>query len=114
MSKIAIIGSGPCGLSMLRAFYQAEIKGEKIPEITCFEKQSDWEVCGIIVGELDQINMVILYLIACIVIYGLMGQKNVLSLLIILLTSILANLSHHFLREKFCVITFWVVQKNLM
>ena len=42
MSKIAIIGSGPCGLSMLRAFHQAQLKGEKIPEITCFDKQSDW------------------------------------------------------------------------
>ena len=42
MSKVAIIGSGPCGLSILRAFHQAEIKGEKIPDITCFDKQSDW------------------------------------------------------------------------
>ena len=42
MSKIAIIGSGPCGLSILRAFQQAEIKGQKIPEIVCFDKQSDW------------------------------------------------------------------------
>ncbi len=42
MSKIAIIGAGPCGLSMLRAFEQLENKGEKIPEIVCFEKQEDW------------------------------------------------------------------------
>ena len=42
MSKVAIIGSGPCGLSILRSFHQAELKGEKIPEITCFDKQSDW------------------------------------------------------------------------
>ena len=42
MSKVAIIGSGPCGLSILRAFYQAELKGEKIPDIICFDKQSDW------------------------------------------------------------------------
>jgi trimethylamine monooxygenase len=42
MAKVAIIGSGPCGLSILRAFQQAEKKGEKIPEIVCFEKQSDW------------------------------------------------------------------------
>ena len=33
MTKVAIIGTGPCGLSMLRAFEQAEKKGEKIPEI---------------------------------------------------------------------------------
>jgi len=42
MTKIAIIGAGPCGLSMLRSFEQAENKGEKIPEIVCFDKQDDW------------------------------------------------------------------------
>ena len=42
MTKVAIIGSGPCGLSMLRAFQQAEAKGQKIPEIVCYEKQEDW------------------------------------------------------------------------
>jgi len=42
MTKVAIIGSGPCGLSMLRAFQQAEIKGQKIPEVVCYEKQEDW------------------------------------------------------------------------
>jgi len=42
MTKVAIIGAGPCGLSMLRAFEQAEKKGEKIPEIVCFDKQDDW------------------------------------------------------------------------
>ena len=36
MTKVAIIGTGPCGLSMLRAFEKAEKKGEKIPEIVCF------------------------------------------------------------------------------
>ena len=39
MTKVAIIGAGPCGLSMLRSFEHAEKKGEKIPEIVCFEKQ---------------------------------------------------------------------------
>ena len=29
MTKVAIIGTGPCGLSMLRSFEQAEKKGEK-------------------------------------------------------------------------------------
>ena len=38
MSKVAIIGAGPCGLSILRAFEHLENKGEKIPEIVCFEK----------------------------------------------------------------------------
>ena len=42
MTKVAIIGAGPCGLSMLRSFEQAEKKGEKIPEIVCFDKQEDW------------------------------------------------------------------------
>ena len=42
MTKVAIIGSGPCGLSILRAFQQAEEKGNEIPEIVCFEKQDDW------------------------------------------------------------------------
>ena len=39
MTKTAIIGAGPCGLSQLRAFQQSELKGEKIPEIVCFEQQ---------------------------------------------------------------------------
>ena len=42
MTKVAIIGTGPCGLSMLRSFQQAEKKGEKIPEIVCYDKQDDW------------------------------------------------------------------------
>ena len=42
MSKVAIIGAGPCGLSILRAFEHLENKGEKIPEIICFEKQESW------------------------------------------------------------------------
>ena len=42
MTKIAIIGAGPCGLSMLRSFEQAEKNGKKIPEIVCFDKQDDW------------------------------------------------------------------------
>ncbi|MGB3495416.1 MAG: NAD(P)/FAD-dependent oxidoreductase [Elainellaceae cyanobacterium] len=41
-SRVAIIGAGPCGLSQLRAFAQAEAKGATIPELVCFEKQSDW------------------------------------------------------------------------
>ena len=42
MTKVAIIGAGPCGLSILRAFEHLENKGEKIPDIVCFEKQDDW------------------------------------------------------------------------
>ena len=43
MSKrIAIIGAGPSGLAQLRAFQSAQSKGADIPELVCFEKQSDW------------------------------------------------------------------------
>jgi trimethylamine monooxygenase len=44
MTKVAIIGAGPCGLSILRSFEQAEKKGEKIPQIVCFDKQEDWRI----------------------------------------------------------------------
>lgn len=40
--RVAVIGAGPCGLGQLRAFQQAQIKGAEIPDIVCFEKQSDW------------------------------------------------------------------------
>ena len=42
MTRVAIIGAGPCGLSQLRAFASAKAKGADIPEIVCFEKQSEW------------------------------------------------------------------------
>ena len=40
--KIAVIGAGPSGLAQLRAFQSAKAKGEDIPDIVCFEKQSNW------------------------------------------------------------------------
>lgn len=40
--RIGIIGAGPSGLAQLRAFESARRKGVDIPEIVCFEKQSDW------------------------------------------------------------------------
>lgn len=40
--RVAVIGAGPSGLAQLRAFQSAAQKGEAIPEIVCFEKQSDW------------------------------------------------------------------------
>ncbi|MEP1200792.1 NAD(P)-binding domain-containing protein [Tateyamaria sp.] len=40
--RIAIIGAGPSGLAQLRAFHSAKQNGEDIPEVVCFEKQSDW------------------------------------------------------------------------
>lgn len=41
-TRIAIIGVGPSGLAALRAFQSLANKGENIPEIVCFEKQSTW------------------------------------------------------------------------
>lgn len=41
-TRVAIIGAGPSGLAQLRAFQSAQAKGAQIPEIICFEKQSDW------------------------------------------------------------------------
>lgn len=40
--RVAIIGAGPCGLAQLRAFQSASEKGADIPEVVCFEKQSNW------------------------------------------------------------------------
>jgi trimethylamine monooxygenase len=43
MSKrVAIIGAGPSGLAQLRAFQSAKDAGADIPEVVCFEKQSNW------------------------------------------------------------------------
>ena len=42
MSRVAIVGTGPSGLSQLRAFSEAQRKGADIPEIVCYEKQSYW------------------------------------------------------------------------
>ena len=40
--RIAVIGAGPSGLAQLRAFQSARAKGADIPEVVCFERQSDW------------------------------------------------------------------------
>ncbi|MBT4041338.1 MAG: NAD(P)/FAD-dependent oxidoreductase [Rhodospirillales bacterium] len=42
MARIALIGAGPSGIAVMRAFQSAAQKGEDIPEIICFEKQDDW------------------------------------------------------------------------
>ncbi|CAF0816165.1 unnamed protein product [Adineta steineri] len=39
--RVAICGAGPSGLSQLHAFESARQKGCEIPEIICYEKQSD-------------------------------------------------------------------------
>lgn len=40
--RVAVIGAGPSGLAQLRAFQSAKMNGDDIPEIVCFEKQSNW------------------------------------------------------------------------
>ncbi|MDA3875727.1 MAG: NAD(P)/FAD-dependent oxidoreductase [Halothiobacillus sp.] len=40
--RVAILGAGPSGLAQLRAFEAARDAGAEIPEIVCYEKQSDW------------------------------------------------------------------------
>ena len=40
--RVAIIGAGPSGMAQLRAVQSAKDKGSEIPEVVCFEKQSDW------------------------------------------------------------------------
>ena len=40
--RVAIIGAGPSGLAQMRAFQSSAAKGEAIPEIVCYEKQSNW------------------------------------------------------------------------
>lgn len=42
MTRVAIIGAGPCGTAQLRAFASAAEQGADIPEIVCYEKQDDW------------------------------------------------------------------------
>ena len=40
--RVAIIGAGPSGLAMLRAFESARAKGAETPELVCFERQENW------------------------------------------------------------------------
>jgi trimethylamine monooxygenase len=40
--RVAVIGAGPSGLAQLRAFQSAAQVGAEIPEVVCFEKQSNW------------------------------------------------------------------------
>ncbi|WP_349828539.1 NAD(P)/FAD-dependent oxidoreductase [Brevibacterium litoralis] len=39
--RVAVIGAGPSGLAQLRAFASARKDGVDIPEVVCFERQSD-------------------------------------------------------------------------
>ncbi len=40
--RVCVVGAGPSGLAMLRAFESARAKGIDTPEVVCFEKQDDW------------------------------------------------------------------------
>lgn len=40
--RVCVIGAGPCGLAQLQAFFRAKQAGAEIPEIVCYERQSDW------------------------------------------------------------------------
>ena len=40
--RVCVIGAGPSGLSVLQAFKTAQNRGENVPAVVCFEKQSDW------------------------------------------------------------------------
>jgi len=42
VTRVAVIGAGPSGLAQLHAFEQARRSGADVPEVVCFEKQSDW------------------------------------------------------------------------
>ncbi len=42
MTRVAIIGAGPCGLSQLHAFASDASSQPAEIELVCFEKQSDW------------------------------------------------------------------------
>lgn len=41
-SRVAVIGAGPSGMAQLHAFEEARKKGANVPELVCFERQSDW------------------------------------------------------------------------
>ena len=40
--RVCVIGAGPSGTAVLRAFQSAQAKGATIPEVVCFEKQPQW------------------------------------------------------------------------
>jgi len=42
MVRVCVIGAGPSGCAVLRAFKSAEDKGQEIPEVVCYEKQPQW------------------------------------------------------------------------
>ena len=41
-ARVAILGAGPSGLAQMHAFEQVRKMGADVPDLVCFEKQSDW------------------------------------------------------------------------
>ena len=41
-ARVAIIGAGPCGISLLKAFQDAKAQLSQPVDVVCFEKQGDW------------------------------------------------------------------------
>ena len=41
MKKVETIGSRSCKLSIIRSLQKAQINGEQVSEIVCFEKQNN-------------------------------------------------------------------------
>ena len=76
MTKVAIIGAGPCGLSALRSFEQAEKKVKRYLKLFVLINKKIGVDYGTIAGEQDLINMVTQCLTVCIDIFGQMVQKN--------------------------------------
>ena len=40
--RVCVIGAGPAGLATLSSFRRLEKTGSRIPQLVCYEKQSDW------------------------------------------------------------------------
>ena len=40
--RICLIGAGPSGMSILYHIEKMKKQGREVPEIVCFEKQSNW------------------------------------------------------------------------
>ena len=40
--RVCVIGAGASGMSVLYHFHQLKAQRKEIPEIVCFDKQSDW------------------------------------------------------------------------
>ena len=76
MTRIAIVGAGPCGLSQMQAFRSAQANGAEIPEIVCLRNKITGAVYGTIAGGQVQMNMVRHAMAACINIFGRMDQRS--------------------------------------